>query len=212
MTSREFQDRLARCAVHSDVPLSPSLSVKLETYFRLLSAWNRKINLTGLDLTDPAPEVLERLLLEPVAAAVHLPRDAKRVIDVGSGGGSPAIPMALAAPWVRLTMVESKSRKAVFLREAVRAVELVEAEVLTTRFEALSTLDDFRGVFDVVSVRAVRVDPEIVGILQSFVRPSGLVFIFVSTAQAPIPVNVAATFPLVGGSRLVVARKTAGSL
>ncbi len=98
MTSREFQDRLARRARRVGVSVSPELGAKLEIYYRLLATWNTKINLTGLDLADPSPETLDRLLIEPLVAARHVPPAAARMIDIGSGGGSPAIPLALAAP------------------------------------------------------------------------------------------------------------------
>ena len=68
------------------------LASQLVVYYQLLSHWNRKINLTSL--SDP-DEAVDRLLLEPVAAAAVLPAN-RALIDLGSGGGSPAIPLALA--------------------------------------------------------------------------------------------------------------------
>src|SRR5215470_12300325 len=98
VTSREFQDRLGRRAKRAGVNLTPQLSSRLETYFRLLETWNRKINLTGLNLAEATPDTVDRLLIEPLVAARHIPASAARVLDVGSGGGSPAIPIALALP------------------------------------------------------------------------------------------------------------------
>src|SRR6187401_2158975 len=121
--------------------MSPNLGARLQTYYRLLATWNQKINLSGIDLSDPTPDALDRVLVEPLVAAKHVPPKPSRLIDIGSGGGSPAIPFTLAVPGLRLLMVESKTRKAVFLREAVRALQM-EAEVLTSRFEALLTRPD----------------------------------------------------------------------
>src|ERR1044071_2808210 len=129
VTSREFQDRLARRAKRAGTPLSQDVAARLEIYFRLLETWNRKINLTGLNLTEAAPETIDRLLIEPLVAARHIPLGATRMIDIGSGGGSPAIPMALAMASIRLLMVESKTRKSVFLREAIRAVAVQGPDV-----------------------------------------------------------------------------------
>ena len=84
MTSREFQDRLARRARRAGTPLSQDLAARLETYFRLLETWNRKINLTGLNLAELAPETIDRLLVEPLVAARHIPPGATRMIDIGS--------------------------------------------------------------------------------------------------------------------------------
>ena len=59
LNSREFQERLARRGRRVGVTLSSDLSAQLEAYYRLLSAWNRKINLTGLDLAEPTPEAVD---------------------------------------------------------------------------------------------------------------------------------------------------------
>ena len=89
----------------------------------MLSRWNQKINLTSLDDPD---EAIDRLMLEPLAAVRFVPAGVSAMMDIGSGGGSPAIPMKLVSPKVALTMVEVKARKSAFLREATRHLKLVE--------------------------------------------------------------------------------------
>jgi len=137
VSSREFQDRLARRARRAGVTISPTLAAKLEAYFKLLTAWNTKMNLTGLDLAEQGPAAIDRLLVEPLVASKHVTAPVTRMIDIGSGGGSPAIPLALALSSPHLMLVEAKARKSVFLREALRALEMSEAEVATSRFEEL---------------------------------------------------------------------------
>jgi len=105
VTSREFQDRLSSRAKRASVSVTPQLTLRLETYFRLLETWNRKINLTGLNLAEATPDTIDRLLIEPLVAARYIPASAGRMLDVGSGGGSPASPIALALPSIRLLMV-----------------------------------------------------------------------------------------------------------
>lgn len=215
MTSREFQDRLGRRAKRAGVSLAPDLAGRLEAYFRLLESWNRKINLTGLNLTEAAPDTVDRLLIEPLVAARHIPAGATRMLDVGSGGGSPAIPMALGVPSIRLLMVESKTRKAVFLREAIRAVELKEAEVAASRFEELLARPELHDSHDVVTIRAVRIEPRVLSNLQAFLKPRGLLFLFRGATAAdpsetvPPPLAWSATYPLIESlrSRLVVLEK-----
>jgi 16S rRNA (guanine527-N7)-methyltransferase len=213
VTSRDFQDRLNRRARRAGVTVSPFLASKLETYYRLLGTWNRRINLSGIDLSEPTPEALDRLLVEPLVAAKHVPSRTNRMIDIGSGGGSPAIPFALAVPGASLLMVESKTRKSVFLKEAVRALEM-NGDVLTSRFEALLSRPDLHEVHDLLTIRAVRVESRILMSLQAFVRPGGHIFLFRSSSgDAPDsltpPLTWLATFPLVEAlrSRLVVLRK-----
>ena len=110
----ETAERLRTRAKALGVTVPPDAEARLVTYFDLLFRWNAKINLTSLTAPDAA---IDRLLLEPLAAAEELPRNPD-LIDLGSGGGSPAIPLALALEARRLVMVESKTRKAAFLAEA----------------------------------------------------------------------------------------------
>ena len=193
--------------------MGPELTAKLEIYYRLLATWNRKINLTALNLTDLGPEAVDRLLIEPLAAAKHVLPGTRRMIDLGSGGGSPAIPMALAVPGAHLLMVESKTRKSVFLQEAVRALEL-DAAVATARFEELLAKPELHEAHDLVTIRAVRIEARVLMSIQAFARPGGLIFLFRGAAgeatETVIPPLVwRATYPLVENlrSRLVVLEK-----
>lgn len=215
MATSEFRTRLARRARRAGVPISGDLIAKLEIYYRLLTVWNAKINLTGLDLSDGSPEALDRLLIEPIAAAKYVPAGTARMLDIGSGSGSPALPLALALAGVQLVMVESKTRKSVFLREAVRALGLMHAEVVTARVEELLSRPDLHETQDLVSIRAVKIDPAMFATVQAFTKPGGLVFLFQSST-APDPIHQitplltrTATYPLVESlrSHLVVLTK-----
>lgn len=197
--------------------MAPDLAEQLEVYYRLLAIWNTKINLTGLKLSEISPDALDRLLIEPVVAARYVPAGASRMLDVGSGGGSPAIPLALAVPNARLLMVESKTRKSVFLREAVRALEMNGAEVVTTRFEELLARPDLHEAHDLVTIRAVRVEARVLGSLQAFAKPGGQIFLFRGSGHSDPSESVTpplawkATYPLLESlrSRLVVLEKRA---
>jgi len=167
------------------VPLDGQLKSKLETYFRLLTVWDRKINLTGFNLSDPQPDALDKLLIEPLLAARHVAGSATRMIDIGSGGGSPAIPMLLAMPSIQGALVEAKTRKSVFLREAVRALEMNHIEVLTARYEELLARPDLHEAHDLLTIRAVRIEPRVLMSLQAFVKPSGEIFLFRSGSMVP---------------------------
>lgn len=205
MDSREFQDRLERRAGLAGISIPPALGIKLETYYRLLDTWNRKVNLTGMDLADASPEALDRLLVEPVLAARYA-HPGVRIIDIGSGGGSPAIPFTLAVPGGGLLMVESRARKSAFLREAVRALDLKGADVTTSRYESLLAEPALCEAYELLTIRAVRVEGTALMNLQTFVKPGGEIFLFRSAAD-DIPRNLVppltwfATFPLVQSLR-----------
>ena len=191
--------------------LSDELSAQLTSYYDLLSHWNRKINLTALDQPDDA---IDRLLLEPVLAARYLPPSISSLMDVGSGGGSPAIPLKLCAQGASLTMVEVKARKSAFLREAVRTLRLDRAVVETARYEELLARPELHEAVDVLTLRAVRVEVRTLLTLQAFVRPGGLLFLFrgASGPDSPEvvpPLRWTGTFPLVESlqSRLTLLQK-----
>ncbi len=133
----------------------------LEAYFRLLTQWNAQINLTSLPLNEPSDAAFDRLLVEPLAAARQIPDASQVWYDLGSGGGSPAIPLKIARPALKLTMIESKERKAAFLREAIRTVGLAGTIVLNERFEETAETPANAGVADLVTVRAVKTDSEL---------------------------------------------------
>jgi 16S rRNA (guanine527-N7)-methyltransferase len=214
VNSRDFQDRLLRRAKKAGVSTGPELSAGLESYFKLLASWNEKVNLTGLDLRDPTPETLDRLLIEPLVAVKHVPPETTRIIDIGSGGGSPSIPMALVLRKARVSMVESKVRKSVFLREVVRTLELKGCEVLTARFEELLSRPELHEQHDLLTIRAVRTEGRVLMSVQAFVKPGGEIFLFRSAGRdsadvlAP-PLVWKSTNPLVESlrSQLVVLRK-----
>ena len=214
MSSREFQERLARRARRAGLTIRPDLAAQLEVYYRLLSTWNNKINLTGLSLSDFSPDSLDRLLIEPLLAAPHVRPGVSSVLDVGSGGGSPAIPLALALPDITVLMVEAKTRKSVFLREALRALGLTRGDVVTSRFEELLTKPRLHEAHDLLTIRAVRIEARVLMSLQAFVRPNGEIFLFRTTAGASGPTTVTpplawkASYPLLEqASSLVVLEK-----
>ena len=176
MTRTEFEAKLANRAVELGLDTTPQLLERLHVYFQLLTSWNPKINLTAVNLDELPTDAVDRLFMEPLSAARFAP-GTSRVIDIGSGGGSPAIPFALASGAAQLTMVESRSRKSVFLREASRAVA-VPASVVTTRFEDAAQERSLRGAFDIVTVRAVRMEEEALRVLSDFMAPEGSIFLF----------------------------------
>lgn len=209
---RDFQRTLKRRAQRAGVALTGPVADRLEVYYTLLSRWNARINLTALNLAS-GDEAIDRLLVEPlIAARCVKPADA-RLIDIGSGGGSPAIPLAIAAPRLVLTMVESKVRKSAFLREAIRALEL-NADVQTHRYESLLAEPGMHEFADILSLRAVRVDLRTLVGLQAFLKPGARMFLFRPTGtradlDVPPPLAVGETVPLVESlrSQLVILEK-----
>lgn len=186
MVVRAFRDRLLRRLEKADAPrLSSEQIEQAQAYVDLLRRWNEKINLTSLPLDPLTDEAMDRLLVEPVAAVRHLMRFNADWIDLGSGGGSPAIPLRIAGLEASLTMVESKARKVAFLREVTRALGLARVTVENERAEALT--ERHQAPAQLVTVRAVRLDAVFVRVAAQLVKSGGLFATFSPTAPRQLP-------------------------
>ena len=140
-----------------------SAAEKLAAYGNLLLQWNARLNLTAI--RDGA-ELIERHLMEGVFAAAHHPI-AANALDFGSGTGIPGIPIALCRGNIRITLAESQRKKASFLQEAVRQLNL-DATVHAGRAEALPS-----GSFDAVWMRAVDKSAAMLSLAAALVAPGG---------------------------------------
>jgi 16S rRNA (guanine527-N7)-methyltransferase len=195
--------------------VSPGEVAQLGDYIGLLTKWNKSINLTALSVDPLTDEAIDRLLVEPLVAARRIhPTDAL-LIDIGSGGGSPAVPLKIAAPWLRLVMVEVKVRKSAFLREVVRHLGLTDTVVENRRFEELLSSPDLFEAADIVSLRAVRADRKLWRGLQALLKPGGRLFWFGAGAAPQTdaiipPLRIETTESLVPalGSHLTILSKS----
>jgi 16S rRNA (guanine527-N7)-methyltransferase len=122
---------------------------QIQQYMRLLLTWNEKINLTAI--RDPL-EILYRHFCESMYAAVAVPVENGRLADVGSGAGFPGIPLKIIRPELLTFLVESNVKKATFLAEVLRTIELPDTRVLVSRYEELG---EEIAPIDVVCSRAV---------------------------------------------------------
>lgn len=106
----------------------------IQRYMAMLLGWNEKINLTAI--RDPL-EMLYRHFCESMYAAVAVPIGAGRLADVGSGGGFPGVALKILRQDLQVFLIESNVKKATFLAEVVRELELADARVLVSRYEEL---------------------------------------------------------------------------
>jgi 16S rRNA (guanine527-N7)-methyltransferase len=108
---------------------------QIQQYIAILLKWNEKINLTAI--RDPR-EILYRHFCECMYGAVAVPVENGRLADVGSGGGFPGIPLKILRPDLEIFLIESNIKKATFLAEVARDLELTDVRVLVSRFEELA--------------------------------------------------------------------------
>jgi 16S rRNA (guanine527-N7)-methyltransferase len=104
----------------------------IQQYMKILLTWNDKINLTAI--RDPL-EILYRHFCECMFAAVAVPVENGRLADVGSGAGFPGIPLKIIRPDLQTFLVESNMKKATFLAEVLRTIELTDTKVIVSRYE-----------------------------------------------------------------------------
>jgi 16S rRNA (guanine527-N7)-methyltransferase len=136
------------------VEFDPGDVERLGLYLALLLDANKAFNLTAVEDPEAAwtRHILDSLTLLQVLA--ELPEGA-RVIDVGSGGGLPGVPLAIVMPHLRFTLLEATGKKAAFLRKAIGALGLSNAEVLAERAESAGQDKKHREQYDAVVARAV---------------------------------------------------------
>jgi 16S rRNA (guanine527-N7)-methyltransferase len=201
--SRSLLDLIAGRLAAAGLDVPETVVERCGAYLELLARWNRRINLTALPLPSPIPATtVDKLIVEPlVAAPVLVSAQGSDWFDLGSGGGSPAIPLRMAYPSGRLTMVEARERKCAFLREAVRVLALADTDVLNVRFEELQPL-----VADVVTVRAVRVDADVAVLLSTITRAGATVLSFGSDVRSGA-FTPGGLLALPDGSKLYILRR-----
>ncbi len=113
--------------------IDDAAQTKLLAYVALLEKWNRTYNLTAI--RDPE-RMLTHHLLDALATLPHLPpQRGLRLIDVGSGGGLPGVPLAIARPDWQVTLLDSKRKKATFLRQVAAELGLPNVAVVAERVE-----------------------------------------------------------------------------
>src|SRR5579883_687283 len=127
------------------VTLSSEQISALYAHYEMLVRWNQKLSLTSI---EPGPELVMRHYAESLFLAAHIPpQDAVNIGDIGAGAGFPGVPVAVVHAGMRVALIESNQRKAVFLRESTR--QLKNIRVIASRAE------EIQDSFDWIVSRAV---------------------------------------------------------
>ena len=167
------------------VPPPKNLMPRLSTYLDLLLKWNARTNLTAI--RDPE-EIVRRHFGESLFAGQHL-EDPDTLLDPGSGAGFPGLPIALLRRRTHVTLAESQNKKATFLREVIRTLNLPNVEVWAARAESLPPSRQFHTV----TLRAV--DNMAAAIAAATPRATHQLLLLTSTPP-PLPPNVTPAPPI----------------
>ena len=171
MTYDELQQNLSG----SLVVLSSAMIAQLKQYAVLLKEWNAKINLTAI---DDEPAVIEKHYLDSLLPAKVFDMRGKAIADLGSGAGFPGIPLAIAFPDAKISLVEATGKKVIFLNAVIAELKLQNVVVLQTRAEDLKK----RESFDVVTARGLAKLPIILELGFPLLKVGG-VFIAMKSTQ-----------------------------
>jgi len=127
-------EKIRRAVGEFEFSLDDKQILQIQQYIQILLAWNDRMNLTAI--RDPL-EILYRHFCESMYAAAAVPIDRGRLADVGSGGGFPGLPLKIIRPDLQVFLIESSIKKATFLAEVIRELELTSAQVIVGRYEEL---------------------------------------------------------------------------
>jgi 16S rRNA (guanine527-N7)-methyltransferase len=134
-------DALMRGVAELQLDLPEEVSERLMQYVALLEKWNKVYNLTAV---REARHMVTHHLLDSLSVVPHL--RANTILDLGSGAGLPGIPLALALPKSRVTLLDANQKKTVFLRQAKMELALENVEVACVRVEAWQPAERFEVV------------------------------------------------------------------
>jgi 16S rRNA (guanine527-N7)-methyltransferase len=176
MTRPEIHPPLVESAARLGVHLSDGQVARLDQLGAALREGNRRVNLTRI--TDPA-EIETRHFLDSLSAAVPLldrlnAGEQLRLVDVGSGGGMPGLPLKIAFPGLRVTLVESVHKKADFLRQTSSELGLDEVQVIAERAETAARDPAHRDAYDWATARALGPLAVVIELCAPFLAPGGL--------------------------------------
>jgi 16S rRNA (guanine527-N7)-methyltransferase len=167
---------LLRPFLGSDSVSNDQLS-RVAIYLDMLLKWNAKLNLSAIRTPQ---EIVTRHFGESFFAARHLlsgDASPSSAIDIGSGAGFPGLPMKIWCPNLALTLIESSGKKATFLREVSRALELGGVEVISQRAE------DFEARADLVTLRAVERFESILPVAERLINGDGTLALLIGESQ-----------------------------
>lgn len=151
MNLQEFQDTFKQECEKNEIEFDENKAKQLYQYMKLVLGWNEKINVTSIK--DEQMFIVKHFI--DSLTVIGFAKNANRILDIGTGGGFPGIPLAIYNPAIEITLIDSVNKKVMVLKDVIEKLNLQKIEALHTRAEDLAQDLKYREKFDVVTTRAV---------------------------------------------------------
>jgi 16S rRNA (guanine527-N7)-methyltransferase len=170
----DHRSMLKESAAAMDIPLDERALDLFAAYYRELTLWNKKMNLTSL--RSPR-DIIIRHFADSLTPLPYIDCPDGRLLDIGSGGGFPGIPLKIACPGLQVYLLEASRKKTSFLKHLIRQLQLTHTAVIHARAEAAMTDASQQHIFDTVVSRAAFKLSQLLEMSRVFLRPGGLLLV-----------------------------------
>ncbi len=172
--SDEWLSLVQDAAAQLEISVNRQQAEQFSLHAQWLLEWNRKINLTAI--TDPR-EVAIKHFIDAIAPIKHIP-ETGQLLDIGTGGGFPGIPLKIMRPGQSITLIDSVRKKVNFVRHVIRQMSLEGIEALHIRAEALADTAVHSGNFNVIVCRALADPSAAMALSMPLLAPGGLIILY----------------------------------
>ena len=195
-----FEEILAARADEAGIPLTAEQIGQFSVYHEMLLDWNTRMNLTAL--TAPEDVAVKHIIDSLTAYDAALFDGARTLIDVGTGAGLPGIPLAVYAPHLTVTLLDSLNKRVRFLTEVTAAMGLPNVRCIHARAEEAARTAEHRAAYDIVVSRAVARLPVLLEYMLPFVRVGGTLLALKGRAYAEEQKEARRAAEVLGGGRI----------
>ena len=195
-----FEEILAARADEAGIPLTAEQIGQFSVYHEMLLDWNTRMNLTAL--TAPEDVAVKHIIDSLTAYDAALFDGARTLIDVGTGAGLPGIPLAVYAPHLTVTLLDSLNKRVRFLMEVTAAMGLQNVRCIHARAEETARTAEHRAAYDIVVSRAVARLPVLLEYTLPFVRVGGTLLALKGRAYAEEQKEARRAAEVLGGGRI----------
>ena len=195
-----FEEILAARAAEAGIPLTAEQIGQFSVYHEMLLDWNTRMNLTAL--TAPEDVAVKHIIDSLTAYDAARFDGARTLIDVGTGAGLPGIPLAVYAPHLTVTLLDSLNKRVRFLTEVTAAMGLPNVRCIHARAEEAARTAEHRAAYDIVVSRAVARLPVLLEYTLPFVRVGGTLLALKGRAYAEEQKEARRAAEVLGGGRI----------